>query len=1044
MSVGNKSGNAILQVLAALVVMGISFYFLSAYVIAQRKQIVKTKNVVNLKFAVNSAMDYVVFGIRQKYCFDNNTLLQNIDACNWKHAGNIERLVMSDEQLQSLNEMVAAGANIGPHDAMDKLRVDKIDLLLAFPVSAAHPLFPVVNALKNVVNETNGQVITVKGIHIVLTRPENSGYLPKSGREVYVMAEASLLDSDGDVIQVGRVPLQVRSQITIYPREMGSFALVLPRDLHLEKDWNASVDSTGDVNLHKFATRASIGNSTGLVFNSPVFVNGNIYLPTDTGEVSSSNYSAVTFADRLYMGNGWILKPNGDPYAPATMGGLPDRYWSDSRVFGGFLNGIENDGSSDAGLEVMSGQSTGLPSGNFDWNRICADYNKKTVDIGTMKVSKIKAKMIDDSTVDNTQNSKYKITLSNYNQYYSQKNTIPSPNVDKWKPGTVAVSNFNKWGDSTNSGAVTSIILAYGNGSDYREVVFDLTKYGNAVLQPGVVNEDRRKALQKSLDDANATLADSTKANELQSDLNKSIADLATANSDLTKKKDELAAELAKPVYASPSPSPSATASPTASPTATATASPTVSPTTSPTASPTISPSPTTSPSASPTATASASPSPTASATASASPSPTATVVDSSLYQNPDTISKLNQEIASLNQKITDLQKHIDDLKNNQIPANDKKNADAKAAVSSATAALADYQQMIANPPQFNIEMDPMKTGSGREYLDRAYLSVNLTNASNLRDVDGNRITNFSVRFKAYDGTYWNSVPVSPDANSPTHLLGYLNYTIDGSGNLTRPSGLSATANTSGAEEDEASNSTDIAQACEDFYDNMNSQSFGAANWGTSFAGGTRSSWNFAGFDTSVPKEAGHESEPIVPERIWSSDSTEFLVNSIIGNCVIKAGATFVTGFYTCDNLTIEGGRAKPLTIIGTFIIGKSLKIDEQAIRTGIQWSSIYHPQSTRGLRARKILQPMSEPGNTTKCDNLPSPIWHPIPSIQETADRMACNVISLRAKADPFKWTAVDPDCGIDPAKNQTVPTCKRRIIRYFVVEQSREGLGW
>ncbi len=1037
MSVGNRSGNALLQVLAAMVVMGISFYFLSAYVISQRRQIVKTRNVVNLKFAVNSAMDYVVFGIRQKYCFDNNTLLQNIDACNWNHDGNVERLVMSDEQLQSLREMVAAGANIGPHDAdMTKLRVDKIDLMLLFPVSPAHPLFPIVDALKTVVNEINGEVIKVKGIHIVLTRPQNSGYLPKSGREVYVMAEASLLDSDGEVIQIGRVPLQVRSQITIYPREMGSFALVLPRDLHLDKDWNATAEK-GDVNLHRYVNRTDIGNSPGLVFNSPVFVNGNIFLPDDTGEVASSHYAAVTFADRMYMGNGWILKSDGKPYGPTTMGGLPDRYWSDSRVFGGFLNGIENDGSSDAGLDVLSGNSTGLPSGSYDWNRICADYNKKTVDIGTMKVSKIKAKMVDDSTDGNTQKSKYKITLSNYNQYYPQKNFMPEPNVDKWKPGTITVNNINKYDQSTNTGAVASIVLAYGNGSDYREVVFDLTKYGEATLQPAVVNEDRRKALQKALDDANAAIgSSSSKTNDLQSDLNKSTADLAAANATLTTKKNDLAKEQAKPVYVAPAPSATPSASPTVSP------SPSPSPTATVSPDPTATASPTVSPTATATATASPSASPTATASASPTSSPVMTVPAD--YQNPDTIATLNKEIDDLNKKITDLQNHMNDLKNNQIPANDKANADAKATVSSATAALADYQQTIDNPPKFTIDMDPMKTGSGREYLDRAYLSVNLTNAANLRDVDGNKITNFSVRFKAYDGTYWNSNPVWPDANSPTHLVGYLNYTIDSAGHIDRPSGLSATANTSGTGEDDAGNSLDIAQACEDFYDNMNSQSFGAANWGTSFAGGTRSSWNFAGLDNSVPNESGHESEPILPERIWSTDSTEFVVNSIVGNCVIKPGATFVTGFFTCDNLTIEGGRTKPLTIVGTFIIGKSMKIDEQAIRTGIQWSSIYHPQSTRSLRLRKILKPVTEPGNVAKCDQLPSPIWHPIPSIQETADRMACNVISLRAKADPFKWTAVDPDCGIDPAKQQTVPTCKRRIIRYFVVEQSREGLGW
>ncbi|WP_413557367.1 hypothetical protein [Bdellovibrio sp. HCB209] len=1025
----NKKGNAILQVLAAIIVMGISFYFLSSYVIAQKKQIVKTKNVVNLKFAVNSAMDYVVFGIRQKYCFDNNTLLQNIDACNWNHAGNVERLVMSDEQLQSLKEMVAAGANIGPHNAdMNKLRVDKIELLLSFPVSPAHPLFSIVDALKSVVNETNGEVIKVKGIRIVLTRPENSGYLPKSGREVYVMAEASLLDSSSNVIQIGRAPLEVRSQITVFPREMGSFGLVLPRDLHLDQAWNAVIpaDKFGDVNLHKFANRTLVGSSPGLVFYSPVFVNGNIFLPADGGKAASSNYSAVTFADRVYMGNGWILQPDGTPYAPTTMGGLPDRYWSDSRVFGGFLGGIENDGSSDAGLEVLSGRSNGILSGSFDWNRICADYNKKTVDIKTMKVSTMKAKSVDSSTDGATQKSKYKITLSNYNQYYPQKNSIPLPNLDNWAQGKAEIKNIDKWGDKAVSGAVTSISLSYGNSPNFREVVFDLTKYGSAVLEPSVVNETKKNELQRIISDANAVLLGSTTTGaNYQSDLNKAKADLATAKTDLASKKSDLQKELAKPVYsASPTPVPS----PNVSPSPSGTPEPSPAPTTDPTASPTISPTvePTVNPTISPVATV--------------NPSPT--VVDSTQYQNPDTIATLNREISDLETKISNLDKDIVRLQGKIADLNNQNNQ-ATADLNAATAKLADYQQIIDNPPKFTIEMDPVKTGSGREYLDRANLTVNITNAMNLRDANGNQITNFSVRYKAYDGTYWNSKPVAPDAKSNTHLLGYLNYTIDSSGKIDRPSGLSATPNTSGTEEDEAGSSVDIAQSCEDFYDNMNSQSFGAANWGTSFSGGTRSSWNFAGLDSSVPKEAGHESEPIVANRDFTVDSTEFIVNSIVGNCVIEPSTSFVTGFFTCDNLTIKGGRMKPLTIVGTFIIGKTLKIDEQAIRTGIHWYSIYHPQATRILRKRKILYALSDESSVTKCDSLPSPIWHPIPSIQETADRMSCNVISLRAKADPFKWTAVDPDCGVEPGKMQTVPTCKRRIIRYFVVEQSREGAG-
>ncbi|MBV2168514.1 MAG: hypothetical protein KUL82_07385, partial [Bdellovibrio sp.] len=76
-SVRTTAGNVLLQILVATAVMSTSFYFLTNYVIGQKEQVGKTINVVNLRFALNSAMDYVIFGVRQKYCFTNDTLLLN-------------------------------------------------------------------------------------------------------------------------------------------------------------------------------------------------------------------------------------------------------------------------------------------------------------------------------------------------------------------------------------------------------------------------------------------------------------------------------------------------------------------------------------------------------------------------------------------------------------------------------------------------------------------------------------------------------------------------------------------------------------------------------------------------------------------------------------------------------------------------------------------------------------------------------------------------------------------------------------------------------
>ncbi|WP_413294184.1 hypothetical protein ACLSU7_03590 [Bdellovibrio sp. HCB185ZH] len=1016
MKTSKQKGNAILQVLTAIAVMSISFYFLSAYVISQRRQVVKTKNVVNLKFAVNSAMDYVVFGIRQKYCFDNGSLLQNTTSCDWNNAGNVERLVMSDEQLASLKGMVAAGANIGPHDSnLDKLRLDSIDMTLNFPVSSAHPLFPVVNNLKRVVDEQTGKEIPVQGIRMYLTRPPNAGYLPKAGREVYISAQISLIDKNKTVIQIGSSPLEVRAQIAIYPRELGSFALVLPGDLRMDRSWDAVPPKNGDVIFHKFANKATMGTSPGMIFTSPVFVNGNINLPVDSGNASNSNYAGVTFADRVYMGNGWILKPDNSPYNPPTQGALPDRYWSDSRVFGGFLRGIENDGMRDLGLDVMSGTASGSSGTEFDLNKICAELNQKSTQLDSMEQSNIKA------TPGSNPDDPYRVVLTNYNTFYAQKNQLPAPvTTGDWSTGKWSVDNKNKL-----TGAIMNVEVSYGSGSNARSFSVDLVKDGNVTVYPPVLNPSRKTAIENNLKQAQKDYNDAKNSDTTNTDnLTKLKKKLNTAESELDVLEDQLAEEQAKPVevIVSPSPSPTATATVSPSPTATASASPTATATASPTATATAS--------ASPTATASASPTATATASASPTVSPTATPPPGG-YQDADTIKDLKAKITTKKAEITDL--------NNQISAANSSGTnytnamkDAQANINKYTDQLNAYIALEKNPPSFEIDLDKAYSWTGKEYKDRLDVVIDINNPMYLVNSLGERIYDFSIRLKGYDGTYYNSIPIRSTAD-PAHLRGYLNYKIGSTGNITRPTGLSSTAST-GVTSDETA---DMAAKCEDYYNMINSQSFGAANWGVSFSPGTRKSWNFAG-DLNATA-----ADPVVPSRTWSMDDQDFYVRSIVKDCVITPKANFVAGFYTCDNLTIQGGRTKPLRIIGTFIIGKTLKIDEQAIRTGISWSSIYYPQATQELRERGILHPLSEPSSKTKCDSLPSPIWHPMPSIQETADRMACNVISLRAKADPFKWTAVDPDCGIPVGATQTVPTCKRRIYHYFVVEQSREGSG-
>jgi hypothetical protein len=213
--------------------------------------------------------------------------------------------------------------------------------------------------------------------------------------------------------------------------------------------------------------------------------------------------------------------------------------------------------------------------------------------------------------------------------------------------------------------------------------------------------------------------------------------------------------------------------------------------------------------------------------------------------------------------------------------------------------------------------------------------------------------------------------------------------------------------------------------------------SFPSANWGTSFATQAEHAWRFT-TDDDFPD--GYKAGTLLfnsgSNRLGTTPPPAFNIKSVVKDCVIQSSANFVTGFYVCETLTISP-REEPLRIIGTFITGK-LTIDPSAYAAGIRWSSIYHPQAPYELREAKILGKYKD-GSFADCDSaaLP-PLWSPNIGIKSALAHYLCNPVSLRT-ADPFRWTMVDPDCGIEPSVDKFKVACKSQPRRFLIKEISR-----
>lgn len=333
------------------------------------------------------------------------------------------------------------------------------------------------------------------------------------------------------------------------------------------------------------------------------------------------------------------------------------------------------------------------------------------------------------------------------------------------------------------------------------------------------------------------------------------------------------------------------------------------------------------------------------------------------------------------------------------------------------------------NEPEIIIETSPVSLGGNiqPQYLD---LAITLRNKDSL--VQNNQRMPFFVRIEPFDVGY-NKRGKNKRKPSISDLSGYLSFAPN-SGQYQGSNGFSATPSITPAGVRNYpwpanADYGNLIQRCEPFGDTHGG--FQNVSWSHSFAPVARHSWNFA-----EPQIGRFEFDKA--SITTGSGKLIFMVRSIIGECVIKNDVDLISGFFNCDRLIIEA-RTKKLKIIGTFIVGKMI-IARSAFENGIEWMSIYHPNATNELRADGV--EILKTGENTKCVDLDRnlPIWHPKPSINAISDLFTCNTISLRAKADPFTWTAVDPDCGLEP-NDSVATTCKRHLLKFYVVELSRGG---
>jgi hypothetical protein len=834
----SQRGIALAYALVGLSFVSILLYFLASTVLLLSKQSQRKLNLTEGRMVVYSLLDYTIYGIKQRWCFDDNWL--PAQDCKFEHPRSVERLVMNQDSEKVFNQMVDDRVIIGtiPNPVrLKRIESPEISLKNLLP---AHPLQQIIGPIA-----ATHDLATAK---IVISHDPRVS-LPNGGRHIFLRVDVEVKDTAGKVVLWQDLPMKGTSSLGVFPRELGSFTLIVGNDLHLDLAYNQQ-PSPGDASIHMFGSKSEVPPKTGIVFESPVFVNGNLILPDASSRSNADNpeYSPVTFVEKLFLGGGQVYR-SGDRFKPKTAGSMEDQTWDGVLEIGGLNRGIEMDGGRDLGLDILSGRSRTNPPDETLVKQCLSLVGVKS-NLSYSRNSHLAAL---NKGGELSTGVRFRLGMSDGNWITPQ---LGAPTI---KSGSINAAPFLS---GPKVKPIGSVKLQVGRTRAAATAIVGIGSKFSFEYRPG---------------------RNESKIDRLTKDFNKET-DIGK-KADLKKKIDYLEEVATRKGL-------------------------------------------------------------------------------------------LEVEVQGANINGAD-QPVFADFIVKANPVNAFVDDDG------------DPQEIFAIPDLFDVGCDKMSCDP------RDKVKINL---------DGVKSKDYSRK-------------------------GYLRFSGDKDGDPYRnPGKIASTIDGSDRYSDIADETFDWAgleKACT--FDTK--MAFGGADWGINFSSSTEFVWHFApGFPGKTRAENLNSTYVLD-----GGSSGKFHVVSRVGRCLIKADAERVAGFFNCDKLIVEGGRSKPLKIIGTFIV-QGLEIAPQALQKGIRWASIYNAQSTYLLRNWGVLKPQA----TMTCGALGSPIWHPIPSLIEVANFSKCNTLSLRAKADPFTWTAVDPDCGLVPGKGNTI--CKNRVVKAVVQELSRE----
>ncbi|MBE8222192.1 MAG: hypothetical protein HAW60_05635, partial [Bdellovibrionales bacterium] len=348
----NNKGASIISAMMLALVTSISIGIISSQVPWGYKFGLNINANIEITKLLEYTSKFVVVGIKNRLCFDRN--LKKATPCKLTSTRNTERILLDDDvsnpesNFFNFKKMIIANNDsVTGREALEemglpikyadieKIFLDKISFdSISIKDSPLAEIFAAVsgvdfNALKIIIKRDKEYIRLDRESSVILTI-ELTAKIQGKPEKTYVMESKNIF----------------------FPRELNSFALISGRDLWLGK--NSDVPSAGtiegesDVCKPSSTTDSLINLPTtttqtkAIVFQSPVYINGNVHLPTSNTKIP------VSFSS-LVLGGGKLKVLSGN-YNPDFSKGFK---YKDS--IGSIFKKVQVE-KEDKGLKVLSGQ----------------------------------------------------------------------------------------------------------------------------------------------------------------------------------------------------------------------------------------------------------------------------------------------------------------------------------------------------------------------------------------------------------------------------------------------------------------------------------------------------------------------------------------------------------------------------------------------------------------------------------------------------------------------------------------------------------------